>query len=274
MLVTKSPTAVTVRPHADAFKGTARYYKYRPAYPPGVIKLLASRFRLNGAGRYLDLGCGPGTLAITLAKYFREVVALDPEVEMLAEGKSLARQRHISNIQWVGASSYELGKLKSILRPFDFVTIGTSFHWMDRAETLRQLYDIIKPQGGLAIVTMTELFEYSNAWQLVLIDIIKKWLGNQQRAGSDIYSKSGLPHIQFVAESPFRVYEQWECRMETIHTIDEILGYLYSTSYCSKVVLGPKRQGFEQDVRTTLAKINHGQLLKRLSKVHVILVWR
>ena len=125
MLVTKSPTAVTVRPHADAFKGTARYYKYRPAYPPGVIKLLVSKFKLDGSGRYLDLGCGTGVLTIPLAKYFREVVAIDPESEMLAEGKSLARQRHISNIQWVGASSYELGKLKSILRPFDFVTIGS-----------------------------------------------------------------------------------------------------------------------------------------------------
>ena len=47
------------------YAGTAWYYaRYRPEYPPSLVKVLREQFRLDGTGRLLDLGCGPGPVAI------------------------------------------------------------------------------------------------------------------------------------------------------------------------------------------------------------------
>ena len=68
------------------FKGAAPYYaRYRPGYPPELLDQLAVAAGLDGTGRLLDLGCGPGPLAVPLARHFDEVVAVDVEAEMLAE---------------------------------------------------------------------------------------------------------------------------------------------------------------------------------------------
>ena len=39
-----------------------------------------------GNGRLLDAGCGPGVLTVRLAHLFGQVVGLDPDAAMLAEG--------------------------------------------------------------------------------------------------------------------------------------------------------------------------------------------
>ncbi|MGP3936494.1 class I SAM-dependent methyltransferase [Nonomuraea sp. KM88] len=73
----------------DLFGGAAPYYaRYRPGYGEAVIAHLAET--LGSDSRVLDLGCGPGTIAIPLAPGVKAVFAVDPAQEMLAEGRRLA----------------------------------------------------------------------------------------------------------------------------------------------------------------------------------------
>jgi methylase of polypeptide subunit release factors len=66
------------------FRAAAPYYlRYRPAYPPELIARLADAAGVNESARVLDLGCGPGTVAIALASYAGEVVAVDVEPAMI-----------------------------------------------------------------------------------------------------------------------------------------------------------------------------------------------
>ena len=66
------------------FRTAAAYYtRYRPGYPPELIARLAQATGVDRDARVLDLGCGPGTLAIPLAGFAGEVVAVDVEPEML-----------------------------------------------------------------------------------------------------------------------------------------------------------------------------------------------
>jgi ubiquinone/menaquinone biosynthesis C-methylase UbiE len=61
----------------DVFEGTARYYaKYRPSYPQQLFNDIVNNLHLNGTGKLLDLGCGTGGLAISLAPYFGKILAL------------------------------------------------------------------------------------------------------------------------------------------------------------------------------------------------------
>ena len=52
-------------PPTDLFKSTAPFYvRYRPVYPAALFAHIVERFGLNGSGRLLDLGCGPGNLTM------------------------------------------------------------------------------------------------------------------------------------------------------------------------------------------------------------------
>jgi len=68
------------------FRGTASHYaQFRSRYPEELLRQLAEWAGLDGTGRLLDLGCGPGFLAVPLSAYVAEVIAVDPEPEMLAQ---------------------------------------------------------------------------------------------------------------------------------------------------------------------------------------------
>lgn len=76
---------------ATLYHGSAAYYaKGRPQYSRALITTLAAEAGLDGLGRILDVGCGPGTLALELADRAEEVIGLDPDGDMLAEGARAA----------------------------------------------------------------------------------------------------------------------------------------------------------------------------------------
>ncbi|PWG73286.1 class I SAM-dependent methyltransferase, partial [Enterococcus hirae] len=69
---------------ANPFTGTERYYaEHRPDYGEATVDYLRERFALESDARLLDLGCGAGQLAVPLARHAGEVVAMDPNEEML-----------------------------------------------------------------------------------------------------------------------------------------------------------------------------------------------
>jgi SAM-dependent methyltransferase len=56
----------------------------RPNYAPSLIRIVKAQLHLSDQHRLLDLGCGPGWLAVTFAPFVGWVVAMDPEAAMLA----------------------------------------------------------------------------------------------------------------------------------------------------------------------------------------------
>jgi SAM-dependent methyltransferase len=58
-----------------------------------------SRMNITGDEVVLDIGCGPGTLAIPLAKLVKEVIAIDFSAQMLEELKAYAAREGITNIK-------------------------------------------------------------------------------------------------------------------------------------------------------------------------------
>ena len=68
------------------YPGSAAHYaRGRPAYSTELASTLASEVLLDGRGRLLDVGCGPGTLINQLAGFFEVAVGLEPDADMLAE---------------------------------------------------------------------------------------------------------------------------------------------------------------------------------------------
>lgn len=91
------------------YQGAAAHYRHgRPPYSLQLEAVLTEELDLDGSGRLLDAGCGPGILTIRLAHLFREGVGLDPDPDMLAEARLAAHDRGITNIRWVEARAEDL----------------------------------------------------------------------------------------------------------------------------------------------------------------------
>jgi SAM-dependent methyltransferase len=136
------------------FAGAAAHYRYgRPRYSPQLEAVLAEELLLDGSGRLLDGGCGPGILTVRLAHLFEEAVGLDPDPDMLAEGRRAAEQEGITNIRWVQALAEDLPGAAP--GPYRLVTFGQSFHWTNEARVAEALYDMLEPGGALALIVHT-----------------------------------------------------------------------------------------------------------------------
>jgi predicted RNA methylase len=62
------------------FASTVAYYENaRPPYGPAFFAAAAERLGLDRSQRLLDVGAGPGILAIGFEPHCREVIGVDPE---------------------------------------------------------------------------------------------------------------------------------------------------------------------------------------------------
>jgi ubiquinone/menaquinone biosynthesis C-methylase UbiE len=66
------------------------YEKLRPPYPAVFFRNIARRLHLGREHALIDLGTGPGLLALGFAPYVGCVVGVDPEPAMLAAARKAA----------------------------------------------------------------------------------------------------------------------------------------------------------------------------------------
>jgi ubiquinone/menaquinone biosynthesis C-methylase UbiE len=244
----------------NIFSGTAWYYaRFRPDYPEAVIRLMLEKFHLDRKSRVLDLGCGTGQISLRLAPYVFEVIGIDPQADMLKEGSSIACERGLSNIKWMPGDSAKLKCIKGDIGEIDLTVIARAFHWMDREQTLRDLYHLTKRGGGIAIIWDDGPRDSITAskWKLALDEAVRFWLGEVRLAGTKgTYAHPTRRFEDYLQESEFRNLESVEIKIGRTWTTDQIVGYLYSTSSSSIPVLGDEKERFEADVRRRLHAIN------------------
>jgi ubiquinone/menaquinone biosynthesis C-methylase UbiE len=261
----------------NVFAGTAWYYaRYRPSYPDEVIHLLVERFRLDKKSRVLDLGCGTGQVASKLAPHVAEVVAVDPQEEMLREGKLAAAYRGISNVIWMKGESGDLPRLTKKIGNINFTVIARAFHWMNREQTLHDLFKITVPGGGVAVISDSGPYHRAMIpWKETIQQTVKKWLGEERKAGTEgTFSHTKKRFETYLKESEFGNYEEATCVIERSWSLDEIIGYMYSTSSASPPVLGDKKDAFEADLRERLLEIEPAGRFKEPVEIVVNMVWK
>jgi len=233
------------------FRSTASYYeRYRPSYPPQLLTDLVE-ITVGARGRHLaDLGCGTGEVAVPLSRYFDDVVAVDIDPEMVDLARRRAHAHGARNIEWSTGPAEELA-----LPPgrFDLVTAGSSFHWMDRATLSGRIHAALAEGGSFAILGGGSEVWDGVGWHAVAAETIVEWLGGR-RAGAAPYAVSGH-HEDFLTPVGFRT-ESRRYYNDRVWTADEIVGYLYSTSFASPALLGGRQEAFESDLRRRLSALS------------------
>jgi SAM-dependent methyltransferase len=241
---------------AELFRETARYYsRFRPPYPDEAIDAIAQRFGLQDGRWVIDLGCGPGQVAIPLAARGARVCAVDPSPEMLDEGRAEAARAGVTGVQWLRADDLTF---ETVLpqHPFALCTIGAAFHWMQRDRVLAALGSVIAQDGGVVIVAnAVSAWTEDAAWAEVTRDVILEFLGESRRAGSGTYIDPPERHEAVLERSAFSEVETRYIVTTMVLSVEAIVGLQLSSSYASPAQLGRHKDAFCQTLRERLTEL-------------------
>ena len=243
------------------YQGSAPYYaRGRPPYSRELVATLTAEVGLDGSGRLLDVGCGPGILTVELAPSFEDAIGLDPDAEMLAEGARRAWAAGVDNISWVEAVAEAIPTLD--LGPCKLVTFGQSYQWTDQVAVGEAVYDVLEPGGTIALVVNTvegrpqpEGPGHPPIPHDELRALVREYLGPRRRAGQgftpefDRYADA-LARTRFGA--PRSVFAPG--RPDIVRDVDGVLAGYLSTSFAAPHLFGDRLGAFEAHVRALLAE--------------------
>jgi SAM-dependent methyltransferase len=270
---------------ATLFAGTAPHYlRGRLPYAPRVAEVLADTLALDGRGRLLDAGCGPGIIALLLANFFESVVGLDPDPEMLGEAAQLARAREITNATWVCRRAEEL---PAGLGQFRVVTFAASFHWMDRAMVASAVRSMLDGEGAAVQIDApayrpTDLIRGATGLphpappQEAIVALRRRYLGPDQRAGQGIRNTSPGGEDEVFRSAGYRPAERVVVPDGRViaRTIDDLVAGVFSTSSTAPHLFGGDLQAFEADLRAELNSASPSGLFSVRLPDNILSVWR
>ena len=209
---------------------------------------MVAELALTTNDRIMDLGCGPGLLAVALAPFVKEVVAIDPAAEMLAVGRDAARDRP-GKIQFVEGSSNDLG---TQFGRFRLVAMGRSFHWMDRAETLKRLDTINEPDGAVALFDVDTVRQDAGDWHAPFDEIVERYAAGK----AEWRAPDWVPHETFLLDSPFSPIDGASVVEWDSFPAAQLVDRAFSMSRTAPDALGPdKAEALAADLRALAADV-------------------
>jgi SAM-dependent methyltransferase len=143
------------------FATTAELYeKYRPPYSAEFFRAVAEKLKLSRQQTLIDLGTGPGPLALGFSSYAGRVVGVDPEPAMLAAARVSAR-RAGADVTFLEGRAEDLPE---DVGSFDVVTIGRALHWMDHGALAPLFARLIAPGGAVVVCASFSVRDARNPW--------------------------------------------------------------------------------------------------------------
>ena len=121
-------------------KHSVDYAKYRPRYPAEMFEYLASV--APGRERAWDCATGNGQAAVSLARFFKRVVATDAsqsQLDSAAEHENV--EYRIAKAEQTDIESHSI----------DLVTVAQALHWFNLEEFYREARRVMKDDGVIAV---------------------------------------------------------------------------------------------------------------------------
>lgn len=169
--------------------GTAseQYERGRPGYGADAVAWLLE----DVAGPVVDLGAGTGKLTASIVAAGRDVVAVDPDADMLA-----ALRRTVPDVPAVVGTAERLPLEDSSVGA---VLVAQAWHWFDAATASREAARVLRPGGTLGLIWNVR--DERAPWVKAMTEIL------HGSAAEDLVAAGGPERA-----SPFSAWEsrQWE----------------------------------------------------------------
>jgi len=145
------------------------HFLFRPAYRVALEEIAKWHAEHPDPFRVLDIGCGTGELALTLARsdWPVEVIGLDYAPAMTQQAYAKAQRAGLGHKAMFLTGDSEF--LPFAEASFDFVTCANSFHHYPNQERVVSLvYKLLKPGGSFVLIDGFR----DNAMGFVVFDVI------------------------------------------------------------------------------------------------------
>lgn len=266
------------------YAGSAQYYGTgRMPYPEGIRAAVLDELGLDGAGRLLDVGCGPGSLTLLLAPLFEAVVGIDADGDMIeAARRAATTAAGRTSVDWRRLRAEEL---PAGLGTFRVVAFAQSFHWMDQPLVARRVRGMIAPGGAWIHVQATthkgvdgdvSLPDPRPPWDRIDA-LVRTYLGPQRRAGTTVLphgTRSGEEDVMRAAGYSGPVSRTVGGGEVVTRSADDIVAAVFSLSSSAPHLFGPRLAAFETDLRALLDAAAPAGRFSELTREVRLVIWR
>ncbi|NBH12269.1 class I SAM-dependent methyltransferase [Amycolatopsis sp. SID8362] len=233
------------------------YQRFRRGYPPEAADELAAAFTLTRDDVVLDLGCGTGQLTRVLAARAGAVLGMDPEPAMLEQAR---RATPLPNVTWLLGADTDVGALLPVFGNgrLAAVTVAQALHWMDHERLFSAVRPLLRPGGGIAVVTNGEpLWLQDTAWSAALRDVLSAYLGTPLHRTCGTAEASQERYAAALVAAGYAV-DLRVVDYATTLTVEEMVGGVFSAMSPEQLPAPDARPAFTDRVRTAVAP--HGPL--------------
>lgn len=201
------------------------YARHRPGYPDSFFDRIETFVKLDGLSA-VDLGTGPGIVAIELALRGSSVIGVDISEGQIAAADRRAEQAGVAERCTFIVSPAETTTLDSV--SFDLVIASQCWGWFDEQKALQEVMRLLKPAGWFMIPqycylpqldevareSETLILRHNPTWDMSGFDGLYPWRVDAIIGGGfEFIEQFCYDHMH-----PF-THEMWRGRMRTCNGV-------------------------------------------------------
>jgi hypothetical protein len=189
---------------------------------------------------------------------------------MLEAAKAAAADAGIS-LDLRQGSSFDLPQ---DIGPFKLVTMGRSFHWMDREATLNLLDGLVTPDGAVVLMHDLHTKTVENRWRRMLHELGNDYGRDESFHVEARQSPDFQAHESILLNSAFPHLESVSVFVRRTMTADDIVGLAFSLSTSAPQKLGDRIGEFETRLRAMLAELRPDGRFEEIAEMTAVIAMR
>jgi SAM-dependent methyltransferase len=242
-------------------KESAREY-YRKSFASAKTRAASLATLINPGSRVLDIGAGPGTIALSLAKKAAHVTAVEPSPGMAAFFREQIDLENAHNILLINKPWEAVDADADLLPPYDLCFASFSLGMLDLQESVLKMIGVTAKTIVLYWHAGPQPFDEDAAALLPLLHNKKHYPVPESSIIFNLLYRMGIyPEIKVIRDSAPQVYESF----------DEVFEH-YTRSY--HAATNEQRALLAQYLRTKFIPYQGKRFIRFTSRVSMRISWQ